>query len=507
MITPPTIQELETVADRLGFDFDERELEIFRDRIDAALGAYETLMSYDRVIPSAQRPTQKRRLDVSSTGDPPTESDQLNAWIVRCSIDGVRDGPLADWDVGIKDNIAVAGIEMTCGSDLMRGYVPDIDATIVGRILDAGGRIVGKTNMDDMAFSARGAPSAFGSIRNPNDREYLAGGSSGGSAVAVATGDVDVAIGSDQGGSIRVPAAHCGVVGHKPTHGLIPYTGGIGLESSIDHAGPLARDVPTVAKTLSVLAGEDPVDPRQPRDVHVEKYEDRVDDGVDDLSIGVLQEGFEYDWAHDKVVEQVLAGIDGLEESGATLEEVSVPMHADGLDIHYACLAEGLLGTVLSGGSGFDYDGWVDTSWVEAFGKYRRAYEEALPPGITTTLLLGGYLNEFHHARFHAHARNLKLQLTRAYEELFETYDLLALPTVPLLPPKYDPDQDYYADPPADAGIHLSNTCQFNRSGHPAISVPVGTVEGLPVGLMLVGDYFDDACVLRGGQTAIKGAQ
>ena len=384
MTDPPTSTEIRTLAQQLRFDLDDADVHRFQDELETALRSIQTLdETYDRVVPERQRPRYDRRTDFRSTSDP------YNTWISRCDIEGADDGPLARWDVAIKDNVCVAGVEMTCGSDLLRGYVPDIDATIVQRLLDAGARIVGKTNMDDMAFSAKGAPSAFGPIRNPHDDDYLAGGSSGGSATAVVTGQADVAIGSDQGGSIRVPASHCGIVGHKPTHGLVPYTGGVGLEYTIDHFGPMASDVASVATTLSVIAGAGPVDPRQPRSVPVDAYEELIDDAVDDLSIGVLRQGFESDVADADVNERVRAGIDELVDAGADSERVSVPMHDDALDIHLACLAEGLLGTIRGEGQGPDWNGWFNTSWIEAFGKFRRAYGDALPPGVKFVLLLG----------------------------------------------------------------------------------------------------------------------
>jgi amidase len=209
------------LGDQLDLDLTDTEVTAFRERIAAGLSAYETVREYAGTNPDSP----DRGID---TGSRVRDGDPYNAWITRCEIDG-GEGPLDGWDVAIKDNVAVAGVEMTCGSQVMEGYTPSSDATIVTRLLEAGARIVGKTNMDDMAFTGNGHSSAFGPTLNPHDPDRLSGGSSGGSAIAVVEGEADVGIGADQGGSIRVPAAWCGVVGHKPTHGLVPYSGIAGI--------------------------------------------------------------------------------------------------------------------------------------------------------------------------------------------------------------------------------------------------------------------------------------
>ncbi|MCS6925537.1 MAG: amidase family protein, partial [Candidatus Binatia bacterium] len=185
---------------------------------------------------------------------PSRQEDPLNAIVRRCSVKGAKTGKLAGKRIGIKDNVCIAGIPMTCASLVLDGYVPDVDATIVTRILDAGGEITAILNMDNFAFSGGGDTSAYGPTRNPHNPEYLAGGSSGGSGAALYYDDIDLTIGGDQGGSIRIPASWCGVVGLKPTHSLVPYTGIVGIDPTFDHAGPLGRTVADVALFLEVLA-------------------------------------------------------------------------------------------------------------------------------------------------------------------------------------------------------------------------------------------------------------
>lgn len=267
--------------------------------------------------------------------------------------------------------------------------------------------------MDDMAFTGNGHSGAFGPTLNPHDDNHLNGGSSGGSAIAVATGEVDAALGSDQGGSVRVPASWSGVVGHKPTHGLVPYTGCVGIENTIDHAGPLVPDVRSAAQTLSVLAGRDSNDPRQPQSVPTEQYEESLDGCVEDLSIAVLTEGFNQPDAEAGVNESVRAGIDALAGAGATTTTESLPMHMDAADIYTVALAEGFAAAISGEGVGHNWRGQYDTSWVDSFGKARRAQGGDFPPRVKLTLLAGAYTSDQYHSKYCAEAMNLRAELTK----------------------------------------------------------------------------------------------
>ena len=487
----PTPEAIRALGEQLHLDLSEAEVTAFTDRIADGLSAYETVREYAK--PPREGPD--RPLD---SGQRVREDDPYNAWITACDIPGADEGPLAGWDVAIKDNVSVAGVEMTCGSQVMEGFVPDSDATVVTRLLEAGARVVGKTNMDDMAFTGNGHSSAFGPTLNPHDPDRLAGGSSGGSAIAVLEGEADLGIGADQGGSIRVPAAWCGIVGHKPTLGLVPYTGIAGIENTIDHVGPLAPDVETTARSLSVLAGRDPKDPRQPDEVPETDYAAELDGDATALSVGVLEEGFTRPQADERVNDSVRDGLATLEAAGATVETVSLPVHDDAADIYTVALAEGTVAAFRGEGVGHNWKGWYNTGWVEAFGKFRRAQGGDFPPSYKYNLLLGAYTAETYHSKYYAEAMNLRTELTAAYDELLAEYDVLAMPTAPQLPREYVPDQDIHAFLD-DAWGSLANTCPFNATGHPALSVPVSPVDGLPVGVMLVGEHFDDETVLDAG--------
>lgn len=488
-IRQPTEGELRDLAAELYLTLSDEEVAFFREMATERIESYETIRSH-APEPRVDAPVRER----SAGWRPAGEGNSYNAWVSRCTVRGEADGPLADWSVAIKDNVSVAGVEMTCGSHVVEGYVPNVDATLVSRLLEAGADVVGKTNMDDMGMGTTGH-SAFGPIFNPHDDAHLAGGSSGGSAVVVAEGEADVAIGTDQGGSVRIPAAFCGVVGHKPTYDLVPYTGCVGLEHLIDHPGPMARDVETAARTLSVIAGSDRKDVRRPADVPTEQYEAALDGDVSELSIGVLEEGFEREDADPRVIERVREAIDTLEELGATTEEVSVPLHADAGAIHSICQSEAIAASMRSEGVGRGWRGWYNSSWIESFGKFRQAQSDDFPATVKLSLLMGTYAGKKYHSRYYASGMNCYLELIEKYDALLEEHDLLAMPTVVETAPKYDPERDQF-DRARELGT-ADNASPFNRAGHPATSVPAGTVDGLPVGLQLVGARFDDATPLN----------
>lgn len=496
-LRPPTAPDLRELGDRLHLDLTDDEIDLFRDVAQDRLSSYKTVREFNPPSRLGGHNIRER-----SGGRRPTAgNNQYNAWITRCEVRGADTGKLEGWNVAIKDNVAVAGVEMTCGSAVVEGYTSDVDATIVTRLLDEGARIVGKTNMDDMAMSISGH-SAFGPITHPIDG-HLAGGSSGGSAVVVATGEVDAAIGTDQGGSIRIPAAYCGIVGLKPTYGLVPYTGCIGLSPLVDHPGPMAKNVETVAKMLTVIAGETDLDPRQPMKVPTEQYEDNVDGEIDGLSIGILTEGFNNNAGDPEVLNHVLNTVRDLESHGATVESISIPLHAESSAIHSVLSSEELVAALFGEGLGHDIKGWYNTSWVDSFGKFRRAQGRDFPARFKMALLMGAYTSDRYHSRFYARAMNLVLELRDQYNQVLNDCDILAMPTVSNTAPGHDPDQDEF-DRLKKSSSAGGNTAAFNRTGHPAISVPGGTVDDLPVGIMFVGKQFDDSTVLNAASAIEK---
>src|SRR5215468_10488907 len=283
-ITPPTSEDLAKIAERYRLGLSPHDVEAFRVIIAGAMASYDAVERlYTALLP--EMPDRLYRW-------PALAENELGAWYVTTEIKGADGGPLAGRQVAIKDNIAVAGVPMMNGSATVEGYVPLRDATVVTRLLDAGATITGKAVCEDLCFSGGSHTSRTGPVRNPWDPTRSAGGSSSGSAALVAAGLADMATGGDQGGSVRIPAAYSGVVGHKPTHGLVPYTGAFPIEQTIDHLGPMARTVADVALALGVMAGPDGLDPRQPAALEVPDYVAELDRGAAGLRVGVVTEGF-----------------------------------------------------------------------------------------------------------------------------------------------------------------------------------------------------------------------
>src|ERR671918_445633 len=286
-VQPPSRAQLERIAAAYRMELTEDELDTFTAAAGPAMAGFTRLDE----LPDEHLPVKYPRAD---TGHRPTgEQNPSNGWTWRCSIPGAPDGPLAGRTVGVKDNVCVAGIPMLNGSPIMEGYVPREDATVVTRLLDAGAHIVGKTAVPAFCFDGGGLTGyPDPQPTNPHDPAYMCGSSSNGSAAVVMTGQADMALGGDQGGSIRLPASWSGCCGHKPTYGLVPYTGIFPIELTIDHVGPMARTVEDCALMLEAIAGEDGMDPRQ-IGVRTQPYADALALGADGLRVGILREGFE----------------------------------------------------------------------------------------------------------------------------------------------------------------------------------------------------------------------
>ncbi|MDE0382213.1 MAG: amidase family protein, partial [Rhodospirillales bacterium] len=358
----PTVDQLAAIAQDFGLEMTQEDL---ANQREAVLGAIRSLRHIDDVPEERPLVTYPR----TSGYRPHPDENPYNAWYWRTDIKGADSGPLAGEAIGIKDVVSVAGVPMMNGARVLEGYVPTIDATIVTRLLDAGATIVGKTACADFSFSGGGHTSGYGPVRNPRKPTHAPGGSSKGSGAAVAAGDVAMAIGGDQGGSIRIPASWCGVVGHKATYGLIPYTGCLAIEMTLDHIGPMTDTVENTARMLSVLAGPDPLDPRQRGTIpanHVQDYMPAIGAGCEGIRVGVLTEGFgqtEETWPEfglpgsDPAVDgAVRAAVRRLEERGAQVTEVSVPLHFHGLRVWFAIAAEGATEFMLKAGG-------VGTGW------------------------------------------------------------------------------------------------------------------------------------------------
>ncbi|WP_142856452.1 Asp-tRNA(Asn)/Glu-tRNA(Gln) amidotransferase subunit GatA [Salinigranum halophilum] len=413
----------------------------------------------------------------------------LNAFITEERIDGDDDGPLAGRTVAVKDNISTEGVRTTCGSAMLTDYVPPYDATVVSRLKDAGATIVGKSNMDEFGMGTTTETSAFGPTRNPVDADRVPGGSSGGSAAAVAAGDADLALGSDTGGSIRCPAAFCGVVGIKPTYGLVSRYGLVAYANSLEQIGPIAPSVEDAAALLDVVSGSDPNDSTTVDAGDGSDYAAAADGDVEGLTLGVPTELVE--GADEAVVEAFWDAIAELEAQGATYEEVSLESIEHALAAYYV-IATSEASSNLARFDGVRYGvSGGEGNWNESFATAR---EEGFGAEVKRRILLGTYaLSAGYHDKYYKKAQDARAWVRRDFESVFDEVDLVASPTMPVLPPELgesldDPLQLYLMD---------ANTVPVNLANLPAISVPAGDAEGLPVGLQLVAPKFDEATMIR----------
>ena len=418
------------------------------------------------------------------------------AWYVKTSIKGRPGGKLAGRRVVLKDNVCLAGVPMMIGANLLEGYVPEVDATVVERILGAGGEIVGKAVCEYYCVSGGSHTSESGPVHNPRKRGYSAGGSSSGSAALVAAGDVDMAIGGDQAGSIRIPASHCGIVGLKPTYGLVPYTGIAPLEITLDTCGPMTANVRDNALLLEVIAGPDGIDSRQ-RGVQPGRYTDAVDGGVKSLRVGVMKEGFGHPNSEPDVDAHVSDAAQRLAKLGAVVEQVSVPMHALGFPVWSAIRGDAACVTLLEmNGAGIAHEGLYVTSLLDhAMGWRGRADEFADTLKIAS--IFSAYTLDRYGGHYYAKAQNLRRRVRAAYDAALMAHDLLLMPTVPM---KATPIPGKGATPQEitrRSWEPTRNTCPFNVTGHPAISLPCGMEDGRPVGLMLVGRHYAEETIYR----------
>jgi amidase len=493
-VTPPTSDDLAEIAQRYRLGLDASDVESFRAIITGALASYDAV---ERLY-AARRPEPPGRAYRWPAG----ADNELGGWYVTSEIKGSGDGPLAGRRVAIKDNIAVAGLPMMNGSATVEGFVPRRDATVVTRVLDAGATIAGKAVCEDLCFSGGSHTSRSGPVRNPWDRTKSAGGSSSGSAALVAAGHADFAIGGDQGGSIRIPSAFCGTVGHKPTHGLVPYTGAFPIENTLDHLGPITRTVRDAALLLGVLAGRDGLDPRQRTDPPAGGYLADLDAGVAGVRIAVVEEGFGLPGlSQPGVDEAVRAAIRTLAGAGAAVSEISLPWHRDGLHVWNVIATDGATNQMIDGnGYGMNVPGLYDPELIAHYAQGRREHAAEMSESLKLTMLLGRYAIDRYDGRHYAMARNLALDLAAAYDAALDGADVLVMPTLPIVASTIPPAGASREEKLARSLEMIPNTAPFDVSGHPATSVPAGLSDGLPVGLMIVGRRGADGMCLRVAQ-------
>jgi aspartyl-tRNA(Asn)/glutamyl-tRNA(Gln) amidotransferase subunit A len=405
-------------------------------------------------------------------------------------IAGGTAGPLTGVPMQLKDNLSTKGIVTTCSSRMLEEYVPPYDATVTGRLGEAGAVLLGKGNMDEFAMGSSTENSALKSTANPWDTTRVPGGSSGGPAAAVAAGEAAFSLGSDTGGSIRQPAALCGIVGLKPTYGLVSRYGLVAFASSLDQIGPMTRTVEDNALVLNAIAGHDPHDSTsiavQPPD-----YTKGLADGVKGLRIGVAREYFG-EGIDPQVERTVREAVAKLEELGATVQEVSLPHTRSALAVYYI-IAPSECSANLARYDGVKY-GYSDQETLGMWSALESTRHHGFGSEVKRRILLGTYaLSAGYYDAFYLKAQKVRTIIRREFSHAFQGVDILVAPTSPTVAfglgeRTADPVQMYRSD---------ICTLPVNIAGIPALSIPCGFVDGLPVSLQLMGPHLSEPTLLR----------
>ncbi len=399
-------------------------------------------------------------------------------------------GPLNGLPLAIKDIFCTDGVRTSCASRMLDNFIAPYDATVIARLRDAGSVMLGKTNMDEFAMGSSNESSHYGPARNPWDRDRVPGGSSGGSAVAVAAGMAPAALGTDTGGSIRQPAAFCGITGLKPTYGRVSRYGMIAYASSLDQGGPMARSAEDCALLLQGIAGFDERDSTS-IDREVPDYGARLDDGIDGLRIGLPKQYFAAG-LDDGVARVIDAAIDEYRRLGAEVIEVDLPNSGIAIPAYYV-VAMAECSSNLSRFDGVRFGHRCDDP-KDLEDLYKRSRAEGFGDEVKRRILIGTYaLSAGYYDAYYLKAQKLRRLISNDFQSAFERVDLIAGPTTPT--PAF-PLGDNRDDPVA---MYLQDiyTISVNLAGLPAISLPAGFSDGLPVGLQLIGNYFDEARLLN----------
>lgn len=404
---------------------------------------------------------------------------------------GRYSGPLAGVPVAVKDNICTRGQKTTCASKILENFVPAFDAEAVKRLEDAGMIVLGKTNMDEFAMGSTTETSAFGVTKNPWNIEHVPGGSSGGSCAAVAAGEAVLALGSDTGGSIRQPAAYCGVTGLKPTYGRVSRYGLIAYASSLDQIGPVGRNVKDCAALFEVIAGHDAKDSTSSQKA-VESWESLTEGSLKGKKIGIPKEYFAQ--GTDEEVKKALTdAMELMKQNGAEVEYFSLKM-VDYVIPAYYIIACAEASSNLERFDGVKY-GYRNRESTELHEMYKKSRAEGFGEEVKRRILLGSFvLSAGYYDAYYLKALKAKALIKKEFDQAFEKYDCILAPASPTTAPKIgtslcDPLQMYLSD------IY---TVAVNLAGLPAVSLPCGKdSQGLPVGMQIIGDCFQEKKILQ----------
>lgn len=403
---------------------------------------------------------------------------------------GGERGLLFGLPAGIKDNINTRGLKTTCASKFLANHTSIYDATVIQKLQSAQSVTMGKLNMDEFAMGGSNENSGFHPTYNPWNTDYVPGGSSGGSAASVAAGEVYFALGSDTGGSIRQPAAYCGVVGLKPTYGLVSRFGLVAFASSLDQIGPLTKNVEDSAYVLQAIAGHDSQDSTS-LNVDIPDYLSALSGDIKGLRIAVPKE-YIGQGVSPEVRDSILAALKTLESLGATWEEVSLP-HTEYAVATYYLLASSEASSNLARFDGVRYGVRTDNA-DNLIEMYRRSRSEGFGAEVKRRIMLGTYaLSSGYYDAYYLKAQKVRTLIKQDFDQVFANYDVIIGPTAPTAAFKIG-DQ---VDDPLTMYLNDILTIPVSLAGIPAISIPCGTVDGLPVGMQIIGKALDEATVLR----------
>lgn len=406
--------------------------------------------------------------------------------------------PLAGIPIGIKDNISTKGIRTTCSSKMLENYVPPFDATVMNKINNAGMTVLGKMNMDEFAMGSSTETSYMHLTRNPYNTECVPGGSSGGSAAAVAAGEAILTLGSDTGGSIRQPAALCGVVGMKPTYGSVSRYGLVAFASSLDQIGPLGKSVKDVAMLQSLICGHDRYDATS-KNIEYPDYAAALKENAKGLKIGIPKEYFG-EGIDSQVKESVMKAVKEFEEQGAVIKEISLPSTEYAINTYYI-IASAEASSNLARFDGVKY-GYRTSEYDGLVDMYEKTRSEGFGDEVKRRIMLGTFvLSSGYFDAYYKKAKRVQNQISQEFSNAFKECDIIATPTVPASAFKIgenigDPIKMYYND---------VCTVTVNIAGLPAISLPCGKDSaGMPMGLQLIGDKFSEQTLLNTAYTYEK---
>jgi aspartyl-tRNA(Asn)/glutamyl-tRNA(Gln) amidotransferase subunit A len=472
-------EQVVKLAAEFGIELSSEEA---TEYVERTRGVIDRMESYPPYYPDSVTPTAV------------TEgSDKYNAFRMECRLD-TGDGPLSDLTFAVKDNLAVAGVPITCGSTTLEFSAP-YHATSVARLLEAGATLAGTANMDEFALHSTGETCQHGKILNPQVQGCVSGGSSAGSGAAVAGELVDVALGSDDGGSIRIPASFCGVVGFKPTHRTVSRFGLVDLAPSLGHIGPLADSVRNACRALDVIRGSDVRDPSTYHAPRLDPIADAVDDSPSGHRVGLIEEALTL--SDKEVARTVRETTDALADQGVDVEIVSFESYGDARFIlprisgtEFATLMRNA-GHVYGTGTGYS-EAWRSTV---AEANDTGGYGE----NVRDRLVANRALVEATDNASYVTAQNQRQQFRDTVDGLLDEFDAIVTPTMPMTAPEFGEIAGR-----EDIRRTITHTAPFNLSGNPALSVPCGEVDGAPVGLQVVTDWNDEATAACLGATVAR---